>query len=109
MSYAVGHRHSSDPSLLWLWRRPAATALIRPLALEPPHAVGAALEKAKRQKKEYEFLEFPSWLSEMNLTGIMRMQVRSLASLSGLRIQCCSELWYRSQMWLRSGIAVALV
>ena len=25
----------------------------------------------------------------------MRMQVRSLASLSGLRIQCCRELWYR--------------
>ena len=27
-----------------------ATALIRPLAWEPPNAVGAALEKAKRQK-----------------------------------------------------------
>ena len=31
-----------------------------------------------------------------------------LASLSGLRIQCCCELWYRSQMWLRPG-AVAVV
>ena len=29
--------------------------------------------------------------------------------LSGLRIQCCSELWCRSQTWPRSGIAVALV
>ena len=27
-----------------------ATAPIRPLALEPPYAMGAALEKAKRQK-----------------------------------------------------------
>ena len=35
-----------------LWCRPAATALIRLLAWEPPHAVGAALEKAKRQKKK---------------------------------------------------------
>ena len=40
------------PSWLWLWRRPAPTALIRPLAWEPPHAAGAALEKAKRQKKK---------------------------------------------------------
>ena len=27
--------------------------------------------------------------------GIMRLQVRSLASLSGLRIWCCRELWCR--------------
>ena len=39
-----------DLALLWLWCRPAAKALIRPLAWEPPYAVGAALEKAKRQK-----------------------------------------------------------
>ena len=30
-----------DPELLWLWRRPAATAPIRPLAWEPPYATGA--------------------------------------------------------------------
>ena len=36
--------------LLWLWRRPAATAPIRPLAWEYPYAVGVTLEKAKRQK-----------------------------------------------------------
>ena len=40
------------PALLWLWHRPVATALIRPLAWEPPYAAGAAPEKAKRQKKE---------------------------------------------------------
>ena len=39
----------------------------------------------------------------------MRMQVRSLAALNGLRIRCCPELWCRSQMWLGSGIAVAVV
>ena len=33
--------------------------------------------------------------------------VLSLASLSGLRIQCCCELWCRSQMQLRSCIAVS--
>ena len=51
MSCGVGHRRSLDPALLWLWRRPAATAPIRPLAWEPPYAVGVALEKAKRQKQ----------------------------------------------------------
>ena len=37
--------------MLWLWHRPAAVAPTRPLAWEPPYAVGAAIEKAKRQKK----------------------------------------------------------
>ena len=45
-----------DPELLWLWLwlwcRLAAGALIRPLAWEPPHASGVALEKANRQKKK---------------------------------------------------------
>ena len=40
--------------------------------------------------------------------GTTRLRVQSLASLSKLRIQHCSELWCRSQKWLRSGIAVAL-
>ena len=48
MSCGVGCRHGSDLVLLWLWRRPAATVPIRPLAWEPPHAAGTAL---KRQKK----------------------------------------------------------
>ena len=39
-----------DLALLWLWHRLAATAPIRPLAWEPPYAMGADLEKAKRQK-----------------------------------------------------------
>ena len=38
----------------------------------------------------------------------MRMQVRSLASISGSGIQCCPELWYSSQTWLGSGVAVAV-
>ena len=39
----------------------------------------------------------------------MRLRVPSLALLSGLRIQCCHELWCRLQMQLRSGVAVAVV
>ena len=52
MSCGVGHRQGSDPALLWLWRRPVAIAPIRPLAWEPPYAVGVAQEIAKRQKKK---------------------------------------------------------
>ena len=36
---------------LWLWWRPAAAALVRPLAWEPPCATGAALEKTKNKIK----------------------------------------------------------
>ena len=39
-----------DLALLRLWCRPAAIALIRPLAWEPPYAVGVALEKANKIK-----------------------------------------------------------
>ena len=47
VSCGVGRRHGLDPALLWLWRSPAATAPIRPLAWEPPYAAAAALEKTK--------------------------------------------------------------
>jgi len=47
MSCGVGCKNGLDPALLWLWCRPAATAPIRILAWEPPHAVGVALERQK--------------------------------------------------------------
>ena len=34
---------------LWLWHRPAAAALIRPLAWERPYVTGAALKKKKKK------------------------------------------------------------
>ena len=40
--------------------------------------------------------------------GTMRLKVRSLALLRGLRLRHCRELWCRSQMWLGYRIAVAL-
>ena len=48
----VGHRCGSDPALLWLWYRPAATAPIRPLAQEPPYAVGVALQRKKKKVRK---------------------------------------------------------
>ena len=52
MSCGIGLRHSLDLALLWFWRRLAARAPIRPLAWEPPCAMGAALGKTKRKKKK---------------------------------------------------------
>ena len=42
-----------DPVLLWLWCRPAAAALIRPLGWELPYALGAALKKTTTNKKGF--------------------------------------------------------
>ena len=57
MSCSVGHRCSSDPELLWLWCRPAAVAPIRPLAWEPPYALGVALKKKNKKAWEAEIQE----------------------------------------------------
>jgi len=50
MSCGVGCRCGSDLEWLWLWCRPAAVALIRLLAWEPPCAVGVALKNKTKQK-----------------------------------------------------------
>ena len=50
MSCGVGRRNSSDPTLLWLWWRPATRAPIWLLAWEPPYAKSTALKKTKSQK-----------------------------------------------------------
>ena len=53
MSYAIGRRCGSDLALLWLWHRPAATALIQHLTWELPYAAGVALKRQKiKEKKE---------------------------------------------------------
>ena len=52
MSCDVGHRCGSDLALLWLWHRPVATALVGPLAWEPPYALGVALKRRQQQQKK---------------------------------------------------------
>ena len=52
VSCGVGHRHGSDLALLWVWRRLAATALIGPLAWEPPCAKRVALKRKDKKKKK---------------------------------------------------------
>ena len=45
LSCGIGCRHSSDLELLWQWHQLAATALLGPLAWEPPYATDVALKK----------------------------------------------------------------
>ena len=52
MSSGVGGRRGSDPVSPWLWCRPVATALIRPLAWERLYAEGAALKGQKKKRKK---------------------------------------------------------
>ena len=55
MNCGVDSRHGLDLALLQLWHRLTDIAPIRPLALEPPYATGAAMKrqktKAKKKKK----------------------------------------------------------
>ena len=50
MSYGVDHRHSWDPELLWVWRRQAAVAPIRPLT--PSLGTSICLRWALKSKKK---------------------------------------------------------
>ena len=52
MSSSVGLRCGSDLALLWLWHRPAATALIGLLAWKPPYATVVALKKKNKNKNK---------------------------------------------------------
>ena len=67
MRCGVGHRRGSDLALLCLWRRPAATAPIKPLAWEPPYVMGAALKKTDQKKKK----EKKMWYIHNTYTGIL--------------------------------------
>ena len=69
----LGRRHGLDPLLLWLWRRPEATAPIRPLACVPPCATGVALEKTKQKKKEKEKEKYLNSFRGSEITNLTRI------------------------------------
>ena len=71
VSCGGGRRHCSDPALLWLWRRPAAVALIQLLFWEPPCASGAAV----KSKKEVQH-ELNSTLICTEVTGYFKGRMR---------------------------------
>ena len=58
-----------------LWCRSAATALIRPLAWEPPYAEGAALEKTKKKNVSLKTIrEFGSFEHELPILLVWHLQ-----------------------------------
>ena len=52
MSCGVGCKSYLDPALLWLWHRLVAVVPFGPLAWEPPYAMGIALKRLKKKKKD---------------------------------------------------------
>ena len=80
MCCAVGCRRGSDLALLWLWCRPAATAPTRPLAWEPPYAMGAALKKIKNKKSKYKFPLKYNWLLLCGYWPFLHLFVNSSTS-----------------------------
>ena len=52
MICGVGRRCGSDPALLWLWSRPAAAALIQPLAWELLYAVDVGVKRKEAKNKK---------------------------------------------------------
>ena len=61
MSCGVGHKHGTDPMLLWLWYRPAAVAPIRPLAWGPPYATNVAIKTEKKKRTKNWFNLWITW------------------------------------------------
>ena len=86
VSCGVGCRRSSDPALLWLWRRPVATAPIEPLAWEPPYAAGAAQEIGKKTKKKKKKSR-----SATRQSFLLPLSNRPLMGL-GILLHCCPGL-----------------
>ena len=52
VSCGVGRRRGLDLALLWLWYRPAAVVLIRPLAWEYLYVASVALKRKKNEVNE---------------------------------------------------------
>ena len=99
------HRlHCCDPALLWLWCRPAAAALIRPLAWEFPCAVGAALKKSAKLLIELEKKKVSNHLSYSNENTMVywfRSQISLMANSGSMWIlpaRAAHSLLHREQM-----------
>ena len=101
-----------DPALLWavVWVADVAQiphccgcnvgwclSSIGPLAWEPPYAMGCGPKKTRKKKKDKYFV-VPVMAQQKRIQlGTMRLWVRSLALLSGLR----SKVWVAeaAQIW----------
>jgi len=83
-------------------------AWFQSLTQEFPHASGSTQRKNLKKKKKVQGVSVVAQWKRIRLVS-MRMQVQTLASISGLRIWHGHDPWCRLQMWLRSHVAVAVV
>ena len=114
-----------NPSLNWIrsiMDTSKVGSQLQTASLRPPRpcsharmypAVKAEVQKQPLAHTMYSFWnicwEFLLWLNRLRTQLVsVRTEVRSLASLSGLGVQHCHELWSGSQTRLGSGAAVAV-
>ena len=84
----------------------------RDQSLKYKHLMQLYIKKKKQKNKPIKkWAEGVSVMAQwlMNPTRNHEVEGSMLASLGGVRIQHCHELWCRSQIQLRSQVAVALV
>ena len=77
-----------DWVLLWLWHRPAAAALTRPVAWELPYAVGAALQNKTKKKKK---VNLGLILMEWEIIPGRKNNIRKYTEEA--------PLWHRIRIW----------
>ena len=107
-----------DLALLWLWSRPAAAALIRPLAWEPPHCHGCSLKKTKKKKKKkkdkkiqhthththvYRCQKRPHSLPTKCTYTLPSQPSKLLANLSGQLLLKLANPLFQEQLWRHVG------
>ena len=104
MSCGVGRRHSSDLALLCLWCKMTATVPIQLLAWELPYAMGAALKRQEKNKKDFPLIhdekiwDFTFWkyLKRMNTkkyTMIYKEDKMGKQCLKRLQLPATMEEW----------------
>ena len=74
VSSGVGLRCGLDPALLWLWRRSAGVALIRPLAWELPYATSTALKSNNNNNNNSQNHPLACGMCSINISRVSRGQ-----------------------------------
>ena len=109
----VGPHSPQGKEVITEWN-PLAVAVLFLVSLQP--LLSSPFKWFSSSCKEIELQKSPGVpmvaQQKWTLTNIhedaVSIPVWSLALLSGLRIQCCCELWCRSQTWLWSSIVLAV-